>query len=276
MPGSEIVKLPDELRIERRLGNAARLRVLSWLPVVLLAPLAFMVEAVPAAIGILLIIGFTLREFRGSRGNLLPHLELADSGNLEEATYAIAEMAKRERDWQRKTFLVGVLSNLELRAGHRDTALALARETLRHSKRVQPVLQRSLRANLAMILTLSGHHKEALEELPETPAPDPVTDGSRLIVWARDGRWQDVANYKHRRMPQMEGLRHNNRVMALLKAAALERIGGGALKMQRYLDEARPRLANEYLYLSEGWPELSDFLDKHPELKEPRSILQRA
>lgn len=276
MAGTEIVKLPKELQIERRISDSARSGALSWLPIALLAPLAFMAEAVPAAIGILLVVAFTLREFRGSRTNLLPHLELADSGSLDEAIVAVAEMAKRERSWQRKTFLVGVLSNLELRAGNRETALALARETLRHSSRVQPVLQRSLQANLAMILTLSGHHEEAMQELPDEPAPDPVTDGSRLIVWARDGRWQEVADYKHRRLPQMEGLRHSNRVMALLKAAALDRVGGGALKMQRYVDEARPRLADEYLYLSEGWPELTEFLDAHPELKAPRSLLQRA
>ncbi len=276
MAGSEIVKLPKELRIERRLRDAARSSALSWLPLALLAPLAFMAEAIPAAIGILLVVGFTLREFRGGHGNLLPHLELADSGSLDEAIVSIADMAKRERNWQRKTFLVGVLSNLELRAGNDETALALARETLRHQARVQPVLQRSLRANLAMILTLSGHHEEAMQELPEAPTPDPVTDGSRLIVWARDGRWREVADYKHRRLPQMEGLRHTNRVMALLKAAALEKVGGGALKMQRYLDEARPRLADEYNYLSKNWPELAAFLDSHPELREARSMLQRA
>lgn len=241
----------------------------------MLAPFAFMFEVAPAAIGILLITGFTIREFRRSRGDLLPHLELADGGNLEDAIVHVAEMAKRESDWQRKAFLVGVLSNLELRAGNPETAEALARETVRHRMRQHPVLERSLRANLAAILALTDNLGEAIEQLPEGPRPDPVTDTSRLIVWAREERYQDVADYKYQRMPQMEGLRHNNRLMALLKAFAMSKVGGGALKLQRYLDEARPRTDDEFSYLTRDWDELREFLEEHPELRARKHLLER-
>ena len=274
--GAELIVLPKELRLERRLSSAARASALTWLPVVLFAPIAFMAEVVPAAIGILLIMGFTLREFRRARADILPHLELADSGDLEEASFQVASLAKREHDWRRKAFLIGILAHLELRAGNRDSAEALARESLRHSQTKQPLLQRSLQANLAMILALSDQQEEALQLLPSSPTPDPLTDSQRLVIWARVGRWQEVADYKYQRMPQMQGLRHNNRVMALLKALALEISKGGALKLQRYLDEARPRLEDEFDYLSSDWPELAAFIEKHPELHAPRSILQRA
>jgi hypothetical protein len=273
--GTELIALPKELRIERRISNAARGAAVSWLPVALLAPFAFMAEVVPAAIGILVVVGFTIREFRRARADVLPHLELADSGDIEEASVQVAEMAKRERDWRRKSFLIGVLAHLELRAGNRSNAEALARESLRHPQAGQPVLERSLQGNLAMILMLTGEEEEALELLPISPTPDPVTDTNRLVIWGRAGRWKEVAEYQYLRMPQMQGLRHNNRVMALLKALALEQTKGGALKLQRYLDEARPRLDGEYAYLSEGWPELEAFIEEHAELKAKRSILRR-
>lgn len=276
MPGTELVTLPKELRIERRWVNAARKAASSWLPVALLAPIAFMVEVAPAAIGILLVVGFTIREFRRARADVLPHLELADSGDIEEATIEVAEMAKRERDWRRKSFLIGILAHLELRAGNRGNAEALARESVRHAQDRQPVLERSLFGNLAMILMLSGQEEEAMELLPTSPTPDPVTDTNRLVIWARAGRWQDVADYQHLRMPQMLGLRHNNRVMALFKAMALAETKSGALKLQRYLDEARPRLDDEYGYLCRDWPELEAFIAEHPDLQARRSMLQRA
>ncbi|MCP4447960.1 MAG: hypothetical protein GY811_21885 [Myxococcales bacterium] len=274
--GTELQVLPKELRIEKRASNAIRAGAIAWLPLVILAPVALMVEVVPAAIGILLITGLTMREFRRSRSDLLPNLELADSGDIEEATHRVAMMAKRERNWRRKAFLVGVLSNLELRAGNRDSAEAMAREALRHRQRKQPALERSLRANLAMIVALGGNFDEALELLPQGAAPDAITDTSRLVVWARCGRWQEIADYKYRRLPQMQGMRHSNRVMALCKAIALNATGGGALKLQRYLDEARPRLAEEFDYLSKDWPELVAFIEEHPDLHHRRSILERA
>lgn len=276
MTGTELVALPKELRIERRITNAVRSSALSWLPVAILAPIAFMAEVVPAAIGILVIVGLSVREFRRARADVLPHLELADSGNIEEATLQVAEMAKRERDWRRKSFLIGILAHLELRAGNRGNAEALARESIRHSQARQPVLERTLAANLAMILSLCGDQEEALSLLPDAPAPDPVTDTSRLVIWGRSGRWQEVADYKYMRMPQMQGLRHNNRVVALMKAMAFSETQGGALKLQRYLDDARPRLEGEFEYLSRDWPELATFIDEHAELKALRSILQRA
>jgi hypothetical protein len=276
MAGTELVALPKELRIERRVTNAIRSGVWSWLPVAFLAPIAFMAEVVPAAIGILVVVGFTIRELKRGRADVLPHLELADSGNIEEATLQVAEMAKKERDWRRKSFLIGILSHLELRGGNRGSAEALARESIRHSQTRQPVLERTLAANLAMILSLCGDQEEAERLLPDAPAPDPVTDTSRLVVWGRSGRWQDVADYQYMRMPQMQGLRHNNRVIALMKAMAIAETKGGALKLQRYLDEARPRLDGEYDYLSHDWPELAAFIDENAGLKAKRSILQRA
>ena len=249
MTGTELVALPKELRIERRITNAVRSSALTWLPVAILAPIAFMAEVLPAAIGILVIVGLTMRELRRARADVLPHLELADSGDIEEATLQVAEMAKRERDWRRKSFLIGILAHLELRGGNQGNAEALARESIRHSQTRQPILERTLAANLAMILSLCGDQEEALSLLPESPAPDPVTDTSRLVVWGRSGRWQEVADYKYMRMPQMQGLRHNNRVVALMKAMAFAETEGGALKLQRYLDDARPRIEGEFHYL---------------------------
>ncbi len=274
--GSELLVLPKELRVEKRVSNAVRAGAIAWLPLMILAPFALMVEVVPAAIGILLITGLTMREFRRSRSDLLPNLELADSGNIEEATHRVAMMAKQERDWRRKAFLVGVLSNLELRAGNQENAEAMAREAVRHRQQRQPVMERSLRANLAMILALGGEIEEAVELLPKGPIPDPVTDTPRMVVWARTGRWQELVDYKYHRLPQMQGMRHSNRVMALCKAMALSETGGGALKLQRYLDEARPRLEDEFDYLSRQWPELSAFIESHPDLRHRRSILERA
>lgn len=276
MIGTELVALPKELRIERRISNALRSSVWSWLPVILLAPVALMAEALPAAIGILAVVGFTMRELRRARADILPHLELADSGNIEEATFQVAELAKRERDWRRKSFLIGILAHLELRGGNRESAEALARESLRHSQSKQPILERTLLANLAMILCLQGEGEEALRLLPSEPLPDPVTDTSRMVIWARLGRWQEVADYKYMRLPSMQGLRHNNRVISLVRAMAMSECKGGALKLQRYLDDARPRLENEYDYLTREWPELADFVEEHPELHTQRSILQRA
>jgi len=272
----EIIALPKELRIEKRLSNTVRSSAGTWFPVALLAPFAFMAEVLPAAIGILLIVGFTLREFRRSRTNVLPTLELADQGNLEEATFELAEMAKKERDWHRKSFLIALLATFELRSGNRENALILARESVRHPQDKQPVLARSLNANLAMILALNGEREESLGILPIEPIPDPVTDTNRLIVWARCGMWQEVAEYKNQKLPHMQGLKHNNRVVALLKAAALAHTKGGVLKIQRYIDEARPIKADEFKYLCIDWPELSSFIEAHPELRSPRNILQRA
>jgi hypothetical protein len=268
--------LPKELRIERRLSNTIRTGAISWLPLIVLAPVALMVEVVPAAIGILLVIGLTMRELRRARSDLLPNLELADSGDIEEAMHRVALMAKRESDWRRKAFLVGVLSNLELRAGNHENAETMAREAIRHRQHRQPVLERSLRANLAMILALNDQCDEAQELLTQKPTPDPVTDTPRMVIWSRCGRWQDVVDYKYHRLPQMQGMRHNNRVMALCKAMALSETGGGALKLQRYLDEARPRLESEFDYLAKNWPELQRFIDDHPDLRHRRSILERA
>lgn len=276
MTGTELIALPKELRIEKRVSNTVRSSAGTWLPVALLAPFAFMAEVVPAAIGILLVIGFTLREFRRSRTNVLPALELADQGDLEEATFQLAEMAKKERDWHRKSFLIALLSTFELRSGNRGNALALARESVRYPQDKQPLLSRSLQANLSMILMLDGQSEESLDILPGEPVPDPVTDTNRLIVWARAGRWQEVADYKHQKLPHMQGLRHNNRVVALLKAAALYHTKGGVLKIQRYMDDARPSQAQEYDYLRADWPELDEFIEAHPELKTRRNILQRA
>ncbi len=276
MTGTELITLPKELRIERRISSAIRSNAISWLPVILLAPIAFMAEVVPAAIGILVVVGFTIREFRRSRSDILPHLELADSGDIDEATLKVAELARREKDWRRKSFLIGILAHLELRAGNPESAEALARESIRHSQSRQPVLERTLVANLAMILAVRGAHDEALELLPEAPSPDPVTDTSRLVIWGRVGRWQEVADYQYMRLPQMQGLRHNSRVIALMKAMAMVQSKGGALKLQRYLDEARPRLEGEYDYLTSQWPELKEFVAEHEELKVRRSILQRA
>lgn len=276
LKGTELVVLPKDLRIEKRVSNAVRAGAVSWLPLIIVAPVALMVEVVPAAIGILLVIGLTMRELKRSRSDLLPHLELADSGDLEEATHRVAMMAKRERDWRRKAFLVGVLSNLELRAGNRENAEAMARESIRHRQQRQPVLERSLRANLAMITALSGDCKEAMELLPKAPVPDPVTDTARMVIWARCGNWQDIVDYKYHRLPQMQGMRHNNRVMALCKAMAFSETHVGALKLQRYLDEARPRLEDEYDYLARDWPELTQFIEQHPDLHHRRSILERA
>ena len=185
MTGTELVALPKELRIERRVSNVLRSSIWSWLPVIVLAPVAFMAEALPAAIGILAVVGFTIRELRRARADILPHLELADSGDIEEATFRVAELAKRERDWRRKSFLIGILAHLELRAGNRESAEALARESIRHSQTRQPVLERTLAANLAMILCLQGQEKEAQDLLPEAPLPDPVTDTSRMVIWGR-------------------------------------------------------------------------------------------
>ncbi len=274
--GTELIALPKELRIEKRVYNTVRSSAGTWLPVALLAPFAFMAEVVPAAIGILLVIGFTLREFRRSRTNVLPILEMADRGNIEEATFQVAEMAKKERDWHRKSFLIALLSTFELRAGNRANALVLARESVRHPQDNQPVLTRSLKANLAMILMLDGYPEESLEALPGEPTPDPVTDTNRMIIWARAGKWQEVADYKHQKLPHMQGLRHNNRIVALLKAAALYHTQGGVLKIQRFMDEARPMQAEEYDYLKADWPELNEFIEAHPELKSRRNILQRA
>ncbi len=258
------------------MSHALRSGAIAWLPLIILAPVALMVEVVPAAIGILLVMGLTMRELRRSRSDLLPNLELADSGDLEEATFRVAEMAKSERDWRRKAFLVGVLSNLELRSGNRENAEALAREAIRHRQPKQPALERSLRANLAMILALGGDCEEAMELLPQGPGPDLVIDASRMVVWARCGLWQQLADYNYQRLPQMQGMRHNNRVMALCKAMALEQTGGGALKLQRYLDEARPRLADEYDHMAADWPGLQKFIEAHPDLHHRRSILERA
>ncbi len=274
--GSELLVLPKELRIEKRASNAVRGGALTWLPVIALAPLALMIEVVPAAIGILLVTGLTIRELRRARSDLLPHLELADSGDLEEATHRVAMMAKRERNWRRKAFLVGVLSNLELRAGNHESAEAMAREAIRHRQHKQPVLERSLRANLAMILALGGERREAMELLPAKPVPDPVSDMPRMVVWARCEMWEELEKYKYQRLPQMQGMRHSNRVMALCKAFALSQTGSGALKLQRYLDEARPRLANEFAYLTRDWPELAAFIENNPDLGARRSILERA
>lgn len=274
--GSELVVLPKELRVEKRVSNAVRNGALAWLPLVILAPFALMVEVVPAAIGILLITGLTMRELKRARSDLLPHLELADSGDIEEATHRVAMMAKRERDWRRKAFLVGILSNLELRAGNRESAEVMAREAVRHRQHRQPVLERSLRSNLAMILALGGDIDEAMELLPQGPVPDPISDTQRMVVWARAGKWKDIETYKYHRLPQMQGMRHSNRVMALCKAMALSQTGSGALKLQRYLDEARPRLENEFDYLAQDWPELRDFIAKNPDLQHRRSILERA
>ncbi|MBL4637365.1 MAG: hypothetical protein JKY56_26150 [Kofleriaceae bacterium] len=276
MTGTELIALPKELRIEKRVSNTVRSSAGTWLPVALLAPFAFMAEVVPAAIGILLVIGFTLREFRRSRTNVLPVLEMADRGNIEEATFQVAEMAKKERDWHRKSFLIALLSTFELRAGNRANALVLARESVRHPQDKQPVLTRSLKANLAMILMLDGKPEESLDTLPGEPTPDPVTDTNRMLIWARAGRWQEVADYKHQKLPDMQGLRHNNRIVALLKAAALYHTQGGVLKIQRFMDEARPTQAEEYDYLKADWPELNEFIEAHPELKSRRNILQRA
>jgi hypothetical protein len=272
---TELVPVPKELRIERRFVNVARSTAWTWLPVALLAPLAFVVEAVPAAIGILLVAGLTLREFRRARADVLPHLERADAGAIDEAIDEIASMARRENNWLRKSFLLGLLANLELRAGNRDTALALGRESLRHPPRQRPVLQRSLQGGLAMILALDDQMDEALATLPDEPVPDLVTDLARMVVWARNGEWTRVAGYKYQRLPEMTGLRHNNRVMALLRAAALEYSGGGVLQMQRALDDARPRIPEEYDYLSSDWPELAAFIQAHPELHKARSLLLR-
>ena len=74
---------------------------------------------------------------------------------------------------------------------------------------------------------------------------------------------------------QMQGLRHNNRVMALLKAMAMEACGGGVLKLQRYLDEAKPRTRGEFDYLKQNWPELENFFTEHAELRSTRTILER-
>lgn len=276
MTGTELVALPKELRIERRISNAVRSSALTWLPVVLLAPIAFMAEVVPAAIGILFVVGFTIRELRRSRADVLPLMELADSGDVEEATIRVAEMAKKERDWRRKSFLIGILAHLELRGGNRDSARALARESIRFPQSKQPILERTLTANLAMILCLTGDHEEALELLPTEAGPDPVSDTSRLVIWGRQGRWEEVENYQHMRMPQMQGLRHNNRVIALMKAMALSESKGGALKLQRYLDDAQPRIDGEFDYLSQDWPALAAFIAEHSELQARRSILQRA
>lgn len=274
--GHELQVLPKELRVEKRVSNAVRAGAIAWLPIIVLAPVALMVEVVPAAIGILLITGLTMRELRRARSDLLPHLELADSGDIEEATHQVAMMAKRERNWRRKAFLIGVLSNLELRAGNRENAEAMAREAVRHRQQRQPVLERSLRANLAMILALGGDIEEATELLPGKPTPDPVTDTPRMVVWARSGRWEELVAYKYHRLPQMQGMRHSNRVMALCKAMALAHTGSGALKLQRYLDEAKPRLEDEFGYLARDWPELALFIESHPDLRHRRSILQRA
>ena len=274
--GSELLVLPKELRVEKRVSNAVRAGAIAWLPLIILAPVALMLEVVPAAIGILLVTGLTMRELRRARSDLLPNLELADSGDIEEATHRVAMMAKRERNWRRKAFLVGILSNLELRAGNRENAEAMARESVRHRQHRQPVLERSLRANLAMILALGGDTAEALELLPKAPIPDPITNTPRMVVWARAGRWQELVDYKYQRLPQMQGMRHSNRVMALCKAMAQSETGGGALKLQRYLDEARPRLEDEFDYLSRDWPELMQFIESHPDLRHRRSILERA
>ena len=169
-----------------------------------------------------------------------------------------------------------MLSNLELRAGNRESAEAMAREAVRHRQHRQPVLERSLRANLAMILALGGETQEAMELLPAKPLPDPVTDTPRMVVWARSGLWEELVAYKYHKLPQMQGMRHSNRVMALCKAMALGHTGSGALKLQRYLDEAKPRLEGEFDYLSRDWPALALFIENNPSLQHRRSILQRA
>ncbi len=276
MTSTEIIVLPKELRIEKKLSDSLRSGIGTWLPVALLAPFAFMAEVVPAAIGILLILGFTIREFRRSSTDIMPILELADRGELEEATFQLATMAKKERDWHRKSFLVALLSSLELRNGNPTNARLLASESVRHTLSKQPILTRSLAANLAMILALDGETEEALRLLPTSPTPDPVTDSYRMVVWARAEQWEQVVSYKFKALPQMRGFRHHNRLLALMKALALSHSHGGELKVQRYLDEARPNNANEYQYLCTHWPKLADFIKAHPQLDAPRNILKRS
>jgi hypothetical protein len=271
---TELVQLPKELRIERRLGSAVRSTAVNLLPLALLAPLAFFAEILPVAIALLVIMGLSFRELRRARSFVLPHLELADSGDVDAAIDRLARLARAERDGHAKAFLLSLLGLLELRNGDRETAAALARESIRYGHN-NPAIQRAMLASAAMIHSVRGEIDEALATLPDEPTPDPVTDMHRLVVWGRAGKWQQIADYHPKKLPLVDGLRHQNRLMALMRACALERTAGGALSLQRALDDARPRVADEFAYLTADWPELADFVDKHPELTRPRSSLQR-
>jgi len=234
-----------------------------------------MLEAAPAAIGILLVLGFSLREWRSSSIDILPILELADRGNLNDAIVAVATLAKGERDWQRKAFYVGILSNLELRAGNMGQALVLARESVRHSLREQPSIARLLHANFAMLLALDGNTQEAQSVLPQGP-PNALSDCAQMVLWMCQDNLSELAAYNHAKLPMMQGIRHTRRVMSLCKAFALYTTNTGALQLQKKLEDARPRIAGEYEYLMQGYFPLRNFVEQHPLLNQPRSLLERS
>jgi hypothetical protein len=147
------------------------------------------------------------------------------------------------------------LGYFHLRAGHATEALAILSEAYRRETREANFCS----VYLALAFLSAGDLEGADAWVPDEGAFEPA----RVAVLAHQGRFAEVLQSKFRtprRHVHRSLLNHDQRVFALARCYARDQLGREP--DPKDLDKARPLSALEYGYLTQNWPELSDYIQR--------------
>lgn len=181
-----------------------------------------------------------------------------DSGDFDAAEDAFRRIALRQSHPALRSASAD-FGYLALRRGDYQTALAIYSRTWR-TQGLPPALRANVCGNIAFCYAAMGELDAAARWLP-----DPATlvmPGGAAVIRCRQGRFADALELS---MPSLEPwqrpfLRHEQRLLYLMHAFALDRLGETDDVVGAHLQVARPAFAGEFDYLTANWPELTEFL----------------
>jgi tetratricopeptide (TPR) repeat protein len=196
-----------------------------------------------------------IRKWRDALARAFEHLE---RGDVERAERECREIALAQ-----KHPLLRICSAdfgyFALRRGDLRTALAIYSQAWENT-----ALPFQLRANVAASLALTwaalGEVDAAARWLPSESLL--ITPAGAAVVRNRQSRYNEVLRLE---MPETKPwqepfIRHERRLLLLMQAFALDRLGESTSYIDAHLEAAQPAYPEEYDYLTQTWPELRDFL----------------
>jgi hypothetical protein len=198
---------------------------------------------------------YRIRKWRDALASAFDHLE---HGDVERAETECRDIAMAQ-----KHPLLRICSAdfgyFALRRGDLRTALAIYSHAW-ESAALPFQLRANVAASLALCWAALGEVEAAARWLPSEQLL--ITPAGAAVVRNRQRRYKEVLRLE---MPvtkswQEPFIRHERRLLLLMQAFALDRLGESADYVGSHFVAAQPAYPHEFDYLTAHWPELREFL----------------
>jgi len=199
------------------------------------------------------------RRVRSFLNAIRPAYSSAELGSFEEALTTCRNMA--QAPWPISHLSALTLAYFLRRQGEFDRAIEINGLA---AKSDDGFLRAAIGTELAVCFALAGRTGPAMTWLPPLKRKTALQAASYALVWARTGKLDQIRKLRLRKARSMEVfLRHESRLLAVLKAFALFEQQPDYLSIRPLLLTAGPAYSGEFDYLGKSWPQMKEFVDTY-------------